>query len=241
MSYTPKNVSVYLNAMSGASAGLGARLCSTDSNPGDFTGYTQMADAFAQQIDAQWLISGGQNVTTLQLQVLRDAAEEVWSGFSPLENSVAFKPGSYAQYAKGICSLMLQANTQVVSEGINPNQGSGGAGSNATSATVSGGQTYQVLNTDSVIKFDSSNAQQPIAVLPNPTANTTPAIGETHTFIWWNWEVSQVPPVIKAGGAQGLTPVTGMTAAATTVVQSNLTQVGQSATYKWTGTEWVTT
>ena len=108
--------------------------------------------------------------------------------------------------------------------------------SGTTSATVVSGQGYDVLNTDSVVRMDTSSGSTAIAVLPVPLS-----IGETHSFVWIDWDGDQIPPQIRANAGAKLMPYTGMAKAgnAGLTAFSTITQVGGSYTLEWDGTEWV--
>jgi hypothetical protein len=125
MSYSPNNVSVYLNAFAGAIAGLGAfQRYLNDPVPADYAASARMADALAQEVDIAW---GSSVPTSLELSIIENACEVVWADRSPLENAVAFTPANYTSLAAGIVALALEGNAIVVAEGISPNAPSPGA------------------------------------------------------------------------------------------------------------------
>jgi len=111
-----------------------------------------------------------------------------------------------------------------------------GSSTTYTTATVTGGETYAVKNTDIVVKMDSSNGTRPTATLP--TSGLT--IGERHTFIWFAWDGSQVPPAISGGG-NDLMPWGGMSSSgnAGLLGATTIGSTGQSFTLMWDGVEWV--
>jgi hypothetical protein len=115
--YTPHNPCVYLKAFVGCLAGLGSS-GPFDSNPADFSGYARMADAYAQAFDAAW---GAAVPTDFEEALIQEASEAAWYAHSPLENGVAFTPGSYTTIAKSVIARVQEGNAQVVSEGIDPN------------------------------------------------------------------------------------------------------------------------
>ena len=116
-------------------------------------------------------------------------------------------------------------------------RGGGGSVPIGTAATVISGQTYTLLPTDTVIRFDTSGGA-------TATANMVAAlyIGQRVTFYWWNWGVGQTPPTINSPTA----PVTKMVpfagqvtgGAAGLVTSTTITTPGASFTLEWTGTEW---
>jgi hypothetical protein len=119
MSYAPNQTSVYLRAFAGFMAGITAQAV-TDTSMGDYTLYGQMADAYAQQVDASW---GILFPTGLELSMIGQISEAIWENRSPNSGADAVNPGSYTQIAQAVVARVLQGNAQVVSEGINPNGG----------------------------------------------------------------------------------------------------------------------
>jgi hypothetical protein len=118
----------------------------------------------------------------------------------------------------------------------------GSPGTPVTAATVIGGQTYNLLVSDGVIRFDTSNN------LGTATADMHAGafIGQTVTFYWWAWssEAGQpVPPTVVAP-AGGIKMVgyggQATSGAAGLVTSSAITTPGSSYTLKWDGTEWAT-
>jgi hypothetical protein len=122
--YVPNNANVYLKAFAGFMAGITAS-ATTDTTEADYSGYAQMADAWAQQLDTSWGVSAP---TFLELDMIAEASEAVWAGRSPLPSDIALHPGSYTQVAEAVIARVLEGNAQVVSEGIDPNAGGGGGG-----------------------------------------------------------------------------------------------------------------
>ncbi len=122
MSYTPNSTPIYLRAAAGCMSGLGAG-AATDTSPGDYTFYAQIADAFAQQVDTLWTGTP----TNFELETLEEVCEAIWESRSPPPSDVATKAGTYYQTAKAVIARVQQANTQVVSEGIDPNDTGGGS------------------------------------------------------------------------------------------------------------------
>jgi hypothetical protein len=116
MSYSPLNTSVYLRAFAGFLAGATAS-ANTSGNQGDYTLYTQMADAWAQEVDTTW---GSGVPTSFELLAIDAASEAIWENRSVLATGVGVLAGSYAQMAAALVARVVQANTQVVSQGINP-------------------------------------------------------------------------------------------------------------------------
>jgi hypothetical protein len=123
VSYSPNNVSVYLRSFAGCMAGMTSS-ANTDTAATDYTFYGQMADAFAQRVDTAW---GVTVPTALELDEFQTVSQSIWQGRSPLPASIATIPGSYTQIAQSVCARVLQGNTQVVAEGIDPNGGGASA------------------------------------------------------------------------------------------------------------------
>jgi hypothetical protein len=229
MSYDPNNTSVWVAASSGAMAGMSASLTQVS-----YAVQATWADAWAQEVDT---LFGAGTPTQLELDAIQVASEAVWSGRSPLPASQSTDPVDYEGPASAVVSMATALNAQAVAEGINPNPGGGGGGGGtSTAATVAGGVSYNVKTTDAIVKMDSSNGEQPVAVLPTPSA-----VGERHTFFWWAWNAAQVQPKIEAGGANEMSPATGMTSSGSggLTATTTLTQVGTFATWMWDGSYWM--
>lgn len=118
---------------------------------------------------------------------------------------------------------------------------SGSPGTPVTAATVIGGQTYNLLASDGVIRFDTSNN------LGTATADMHAGsfIGQTVTFYWWAWssEAGQpVPPTVNVNAGFKMVPFSGQatSGAAGLVTSTAMTTPGSSYTLKWDGTEWTT-
>lgn len=106
-----------------------------------------------------------------------------------------------------------------------------------TNAYVVTGTMYAVLNTDTVVQFDTSNPGDAGAYLP-----TLAAPGELHTFCWSANDAGAAPIVNAAlvdGGAL-MAPYSGASgswpASLTTYV--TMTTSGACKTWKWTGSVW---
>ncbi len=137
MSYTPKSTPVYLAALGGFIAGIATQ--SVDTKADDYAVYSQMADVWAQQVDQTFFTQIGAP-TGFQIQTLLDAAEAMWENKSPLPASAAFAAGNYSQLASAIVARVKQANAQVVSEGVDPNNTGGGGGGGGSSTPLTHGQ-----------------------------------------------------------------------------------------------------
>lgn len=112
MSYVPNVTAVYLRAFSGFMSGIDQPGASAASNS------AEMADSWAQAVDTAW---GVNPVTSLELRAIDQMSQSIWSGRSPLENSVAFAAGNYQAEAIAVVVAAQAANAEVVEEGINPN------------------------------------------------------------------------------------------------------------------------
>jgi hypothetical protein len=123
------------------------------------------------------------------------------------------------------------------STGATGAEGVTGATGSAPPSTVvtvtSGNSTYTVLSTDSLIEFDTSNGVIATAQMPS-----APAIGERHTFKWWNYTNTSPSPVIGGNGKQieaWSNPV-GLAGLAAT---STISTQGAQGTWEYDGTHWV--
>jgi hypothetical protein len=107
-----------------------------------------------------------------------------------------------------------------------------------TTATVTGGQTYNVRTTDVLIKADSSSSgagvAAPVIILPAP-----PNVGWRITIFWFAWNANQVPPQLQAGGSRTMSPVGGMSSSGQLVASTNLVQTGAAVAYEWDGSDFL--
>ena len=109
----------------------------------------------------------------------------------------------------------------------------GGAG---TVATVASGETYALLSTDIIIRFDTTGGT-------TATANMAAGrfVGQRILFYWWAWGAGQVAPTINAPAGQNLVPFSGQAAsgAAGLAATTSISTPGASYALEWDGTEWV--
>jgi hypothetical protein len=113
---------------------------------------------------------------------------------------------------------------------------SGGGGAK-TAATVISGQTYNLLVTDAVIRFDTSGGTTGTANMHAPGY-----IGQQVTFYWWSWGVSQIAPTMNVDAGHKMVPFSGqaIAGAAGLVTTDTISTPGASITREWDGTEWTT-
>ena len=238
--YTPNNSCVYIYAFTGCQAGLFASgKYPVNATANDRQDAAEKADYFAQAFDTAWGTSG---YSTADLLQIFNCSYGVWAlGRSPIADPSGLTAGAYVSLVDALV-LGVQAGTaQIVAEGVNPNGcGGGGGGGSSTAATVTSGQTYQVLTTDIVVRMDTSGGATATADLPLPAY-----IGEQHTFYWWAWGVGQTPPTINTTSniheTNKMVPFTGQatSGAAGLVTTTTITTPGASFTLEWDGVEWV--
>jgi hypothetical protein len=237
MAYNPQNVAIYLAAFEGAQAGIAAAgKWLADLVEEDYGNAALQADALAQAVDMAWGSAAATNADVAQVML---ASFGIWvDGRSTLPSNVSASAAAYATVAAGIVLLAQEGTEQIVAEGINPNAGGGGgSGGVVTVATITGNTTKTISGTDRIVKFDTSNGNTATAKFP-----TTPFIGETHTFFWFAWNVSQVPPQINGNG-NSMTPATGMASSGLggLVTSTSIPTPGGFITYQWDGSEWLQT
>jgi hypothetical protein len=116
--------------------------------------------------------------------------------------------------------------------------GATGAGVVGTSATVVSGQTYNLLATDTVIRFDTTGGTTATADMIAPSY-----IGQRITFYWWAWSVAQVAPTINVDAGHEMVPFSGQSSsgAGGLATTTTISTPGASYTLEWDGTEWVST
>ena len=113
---------------------------------------------------------------------------------------------------------------------------SGGGGGVKTAATVVSGQTYNLLTTDAVIRFDTSGGTTATANMIAPAY-----IGQQVTFYWWSWNGAQAAPTMNVDAGHKMVPFSGQTSsgAGGLVTTTTISTPGASYTLEWDGTEWV--
>jgi hypothetical protein len=114
---------------------------------------------------------------------------------------------------------------------------SGGGGGAKTAATVVSGQTYNLLTTDAVIRFDTSGGTTGTANMHAPGY-----IGQQVTFYWWSWNGAQAAPTMNVDAGHKMVPFSGqaIAGAAGLVTTDTISTPGASITREWDGTEWTT-
>ena len=105
-----------------------------------------------------------------------------------------------------------------------------------TAATVASGATYNLLGTDTVIRFDTTGGTTATADMIAPTY-----IGQRITFYWWAWGAGQVAPTINVDAGHEMVAFSGQASsgAAGLVTTTTITTPGAAYTLEWDGTEWV--
>ena len=105
---------------------------------------------------------------------------------------------------------------------IGPDAGDGGA------------VTYAMLAGNRYANMDTS-----AGLVATATLGAATGTGECHTFRWWNWNGSQVPPVVTSDA--GMVPFSGQSAggSAGLVTTSSIVTPGAPYTLCADGTEWV--
>jgi hypothetical protein len=129
VSYTPLNLDVYTAAFSGAHAGISASgRQPAEILPSDYVGSADVAGAFAQAIDQAW---AGASSNALDIEVIEEASEGVWSGRN-ISNKAPFTlPSTWTTLAEAIVAMVEAGETYFASQGIVPppwNSGGGGGG-----------------------------------------------------------------------------------------------------------------
>lgn len=167
--YHPNNTPVYLRAYAGFIAGVTGAALVTDA--GSYTLYAQMADAWAQAVDTAF---GPGTPTGFHLVAIEHGSQAVWSTRAPLEASQAILPQAYVQAATGVVARALRGNTQIVAEGIDPNNtgGGGGGGGGGGSTTTTGVFARPAIGTTSTVGVaDTTGA------VPGATGATIGGVG----------------------------------------------------------------
>ncbi len=197
MAYAPNNNCVFLKAFAGAAAGLGASgRFLLDPLAADFSVPAQMADAYAQQFDTSW---GGAAVTKFEEDAIFQNSKAVWENHSPLENSVAFTPGSYASLVTSVIALVVQSNTQVAGEGVDPNACAAIAGVDTWTffGPVAVPTTFAPTSSQNFVAVDSTGAGQVTINAPSPS--------DGQNLVVADWKGNAALKPIKIAGLGGFT------------------------------------
>jgi len=173
MPYTPISTPVYLRALIGFMAGISAADV-TDTQQSQVGSYAAMADAYAQEVDQTW---NSATVTATELGVIEDASGAVWKTRSVLPADQATRPGAYLQIAQSVVAKALQANAQVVAEGVDPNNtGGSSGGSSGTPLThglwIDGSTTTPAATQNGFIGTPFSTIQKWLDNLPASASAT---------------------------------------------------------------------
>ncbi len=108
-----------------------------------------------------------------------------------------------------------------------------------TSATVTSGQTYSLLASDCVVRFDTTGGTTATAGM-----HAGVYVGQRVTFYWWAWTSpdggTPTAPTINAPSGVSMVPCSGQTAsgAAGLVSTQTMPSPGAGCEEMWDGTEW---
>jgi hypothetical protein len=150
------------------------------------------------------------------------------SGVAPIASSGGTTPAISITAATEAAAGSMSAADKTKLDGIIGSDG-------GTAATVTSGQTYNVLSTDKAIRFDTTGGSAATADMAAPSY-----IGQRITFYWWAWSVAQVPPVINVDAGHAMVPFQGpqSSGAGGLVTSTTIATPGATYTLEWDGTEW---
>ena len=231
MSYTPNNIYVYLQAFSGAVAGLLGQSKSLVTTPrGANTDTIDIAGAWAQEVDAQWGVST--NPDLFEYEEILNFSTELFQAINPQPSSRSTSPATYTSTVEALMVLLEDGEAYLSSQSITPP-----SIVSQTAATVVSGQTYNLLTTDAVIRFDTSGGTTGTANMHAPSY-----IGQQVTFYWWSWNGAQAAPTMNVDAGHKMVPFSGQASAgaAGLVTTDTISTPGASITREWDGTEWTT-
>jgi len=124
--YVPNNLAIFTAAFAGALAGMGAaNRVPTDSNPIDYTGQTNVAGAFAQELDTQW---GAAPSNTLSVTAIEQLAETAWQDRFVNDVPPFNLPSNYTSLCQALVAIAQAGGTYFTTEGITPAPSPSGGG-----------------------------------------------------------------------------------------------------------------
>ena len=129
MSYTPNNIYVYLQAFSGAVAGLLGQSKSLVTTPrGANTDTIDIAGAWAQEVDAQWGVST--NPDLFEYEEILNFSTELFQAINPQPSSQSTSPATYTSTVEALIVLLEDGEAYLSGQGIvvPPIPGGGGGG-----------------------------------------------------------------------------------------------------------------
>ena len=119
MSYTPNNIYVYLQAFSGAVAGLLGQSKSLVTTPrGANTDTIDIAGAWAQEVDAQWGVST--NPDLFEYEEILNFSTELFQAINPQPSSRSTSPATYTSTVEALMVLLEDGEAYLSSQSITP-------------------------------------------------------------------------------------------------------------------------
>ena len=143
MSYTPNNIYVYLQAFSGAVAGLLGQSKSLVTTPrGANTDTIDIAGAWAQEVDAQWGVST--NPDLFEYEEILNFSTELFQAINPQPSSRSTSPATYTSTVEALIVLLEDGEAYLSSQSITPPPLPGGGGQGLISVSNIGTSTDPV-------------------------------------------------------------------------------------------------
>jgi hypothetical protein len=118
MSYTPNNEYVYLQAFSGAVAGLLGQSTSLTTGRGTYTKTISIAGAWAQAVDTQW--GDSTNPDQFENAEILAFSTDLFAAYDPQPRSVSANPATYTATVAGMFQVLSDAETYLADQGISP-------------------------------------------------------------------------------------------------------------------------
>jgi hypothetical protein len=124
--YTPKNVYVYIQAFTGAVAGLLGQSTNLVSTPrGYYTDTLDVAGAWAQEVDAQWFISfGNVDPDLFQFNEVLNFSDDLFQVCDPqpdtgvTDTGSSTNPATYLKSAQALMAILSDGETYLAGLGI---------------------------------------------------------------------------------------------------------------------------
>lgn len=193
MAYVPNNLVVFVQAYSGAMAGMVASgRFLTDATSADYTNPATVIGAFAQSFDTAW---GATEPDFLQSQMINAACKSVWEDRFNTNTGSNATPASYTALCNAIIATIAAAETYFGGQGIVPPPDDIGAIELGKWATGAGGNN--VLHADSPFQATVVNPCIPVDTTGGAVQVNTPA----------NPVDGQLLFVCDAVGNAGVTPI----------------------------------
>ncbi len=115
MPYTPQNATIFAAVYAGALAGVNGSRFPSSSTAADYADFANVAGAFAQEYDT---LRGSGATNEFETELVRDLAESVFSGRSPISNARSLLLSNWALLCAAMQSIVTSGTTYLTANSI---------------------------------------------------------------------------------------------------------------------------